>query len=100
MAKRGAFSMAGKPRRYSWDGYRRLAAALAQGAGRWMVSYDDDERVADLYPNATRARFRIGHTARAHRQGEELAIFGDRVQVSELAGLGTGGQFLQPPMRP
>jgi DNA adenine methylase len=78
----------------SWDDHQKLAACLMQGGGRWMVSYDDDERVANLYPNATTARFQIGHTARTHRKGTELAVFGRRVNVAELDGLGVGGELV------
>lgn len=80
--------------RVTWDGHQRLATALRRGDGRWMVSYDQDERVAKLYPTSPIASFRIGHTARTHRQGHELAVFGNRVEVNDLSGLGTDGQFM------
>jgi DNA adenine methylase len=78
----------------TWSDHRRLAGLLSHSAGRWMVTYDHDSRVHDLYPAQRRAVFSIAHTAARPHVGKELAVFGDAVEVPTLTGLGNAAAFI------
>ncbi|MGD0407976.1 MAG: DNA adenine methylase [Candidatus Limnocylindrales bacterium] len=78
----------------TWGDHSALAGAFARASGRWMVTYDRDDRVSRLYPTFRRAEFSIGHTAGRPHVGREYAVFGDRLQVPNLDGLGRDGVFV------
>jgi DNA adenine methylase len=78
----------------TWPDHQRLARLLTKSAGRWMVTYDQDERVEALYPQLRRAEFAIAHTAAKPHVGKELAVFSDAVQIEDLSGLGRDGAFI------
>jgi DNA adenine methylase len=78
----------------TWEDHSTLAQCFARASGRWMVTYDRDDRVSKLYPTLRRAEFAIGHTAGRPHVGREFAVFADEVQVPDLVGLGREGAFL------
>lgn len=68
-----------------------LARLLRSRGGRWMITYDADDRVTeDLYPGLRAARFGIAHTAGHQRLGNEIAVFSDECTVEEMVGVGSG----------
>ena len=77
-----------------WPDHKALAEAFASSPARWLVTYDQDPRVHELYPDFRRAQFSIGHTAGKPHVGREFAVFSDAVAVPHLTGLGRGGVFL------
>lgn len=79
----------------AWRDHQRMARLLSGSAARWMVTYDEDERVHELYPNQRRAVFSIAHTAARPHVGRELAVFGDAVAVPKLSGLGKQAAFVE-----
>lgn len=78
----------------TWEDHRALADALAGSRGMWMVTYDHDERVSDLYPRFRRAEFALAHAAGHSHVGKEYAVFADRLEVRSLDGLGRNGAFI------
>lgn len=77
----------------TWGDHQRLARVLSRSRGRWMVTYDHDARVRDLYPKHRRAEFALAHTAARPHVGREYAVFADRVQIHSLDGLGHDAAF-------
>lgn len=59
-----------------------------------MVTYDHDDRVGTLYPKFRRAEFALAHTAAKPHIGKEYAVFGDRLKITNLDGLGRDGAFV------
>lgn len=84
----------------SWADHQRLAAILTNAASRWMVTYDHDPRVLQLYPKSRRASFNISHRAREQHVGQEFAIFANSVRVSDLVGLGAQPAFVDEESAP
>lgn len=78
----------------TWPDHQRLASLLDNSAARWMVTYDNDWRVHELYPAQRRAVFSIAHTAAKPHVGQELAVFADAVEVTALTGLGSAAAFV------
>jgi DNA adenine methylase len=78
----------------TWADHAKLAANLARSRGLWMVTYDHDARVGELYPAFRRAEFAIAHTAARPHIGKEYAVFSDRVTVPALNGLGHEPAFV------
>ena len=75
----------------SWSDHIDLACLLRSRGGRWMVTYDADDRVTEeLYPDLRAARFGIAHTAGHQRLGDEIAIFSDECIVEHMVGVGSG----------
>ena len=78
-----------------WTDHERLARALQKGSGRWLVTYDQDERVlTDLYPGRRCVAFDIAHTAAVQHVGSEYAVLADSVRLSTLDGLGKQNRLL------
>jgi len=78
----------------TWEDHQRLAKALRSARSRWMVTYDDDPRVHELYPTQRRAAFSIAHTAAEPYVGRELAVFGNAVDLDGLVGLGRHAEYV------
>lgn len=77
----------------TWQDHVRLANALTESHGRWMVSYDDDARIDELYAGSDIAMFNIGHRARTHRVGREAAVFSPALRSLPLHRLGRGAKL-------
>lgn len=72
----------------AWSDHERLAAALVPSAGRWLLTYDHDDRVPDvLYPGLRHIGFDIAHTAARQYVGQEFAVFSNSVTLTDFEGL-------------
>jgi len=78
----------------TWADHQRLAKLLATARGRWLVTYDRDPRVPELYPGSRLAEFSIAHTASRQHVGQEFAVFADSIIVDALDGLGRSARFV------
>jgi DNA adenine methylase len=53
---------------------------------RWIVSYDNEPAIRELYKGSPHIVYDIGYTARSSRQGSEVMFFGDGLEVPPLVG--------------
>lgn len=75
----------------NWEDHRTLAEQLTDLGGRWMVTYDADERIlTDLYSSHRCAEYGIAHSAGAQHMGKEYVVFSDTLPVEEMTGVGSG----------
>jgi DNA adenine methylase len=72
-----------------WQDHERLADTLRCSNG-WLLTYDADDRVRDLYSGLRCASFGIAHTAATQHIGQEFAVFAPDLEVPDLALLGRG----------
>lgn len=77
-----------------WEDHRRLARVLTASRGRWMVTYDHDERVPNLFARQRIAEFSIAHTAAKPHIGREYAVFANGLAIPGLSGLGKHPDFI------
>lgn len=78
----------------TWVDHQRLAQVLSASRGRWMVTYDHDPRVRELYPGFRHAEFAMAHTAAKPHIGREYAVFADAIEILDLVGLGREAAFV------
>jgi DNA adenine methylase len=52
----------------------------------WIVSYDNEPPIRDLYKGSRHIVYDIGYSARSSRQGSEVMFFADELKVPPLAG--------------
>ena len=72
----------------AWTDHERLAEVLREAEGRWLLTYDHDERVADdLYVGSRCIGFDIAHTAAHQYVGQEYAVFSDSLRITSFNGL-------------
>ncbi len=81
----------------SWDDHSQLAAALRASHAPWIVTYDCDPRVLELYPDHPRAEFGLTHSAGPAHAGREYAIFSPAIGRPELARLGQKAAWCSQP---
>jgi DNA adenine methylase len=79
----------------TWADHQGLANVFAASSARWLITYDQDARIRELYPDLRTAEFSIGHTAGKPHVGKEFAVFGPGVVVPSLDGLGRDGVFVE-----
>jgi DNA adenine methylase len=78
---------------FEWADHQALAQSLRRG-GRWLVTYERDRRVLDLYPDLACASFGIAHTAADPHVGREYAVFSRALTIpSSIAWLGHNARF-------
>lgn len=77
----------------SWDDHSALAGALRASDAPWIVTYDRDPRVLELYPDHRRAEFGLTHSAGPAHAGREYAIFSPAIGRPELGRLGQGAAW-------
>ena len=53
---------------------------------RWIVSYDNEPAIRELYKGSRHAVYNIGYSARTSHQGSEVIFFGDGLKVPQLVG--------------
>ena len=70
---------------HSWDDHEKLAAALDKCRHPWVLTYDVDERVRNLYPANRCLRYSISHTAQTQKVGRELMLFSRGLRVDDVA---------------
>ena len=78
----------------TWADHLGLAEVFAASTARWFITYDQDPRIRELYPEFRTAQFSMGHTAGKPHVGKEFAVFGPGVVVPTLDGLGRDGVFV------
>ena len=79
-----------------WPDHQRLAETL-RGADNWLVTYDHDPRVLELYAGLRCAAFGIKHTAAIQHIGQEYAVFPASLVIPSLDRLGRGdARFVGP----
>jgi DNA adenine methylase len=72
----------------SWEDHAGLASVLHGSDAPWIVTYDCDPRVLELYPDHDRAEFGLTHSAGQAHAGREYAIFSPALARPDLALLG------------
>lgn len=77
----------------SWADHSDLAAELCESDKPWIVTYDRDPRVLELYPDHRRAEFGLTHSAGPAHGGREYAIFSPAIARPDIARLGQGAQW-------
>lgn len=75
---------------FEWSHHERLAKTLRRSSG-WLLTYDADPRVRELYPGLRCASFGIAHTAAQQHVGREYAVFSRDLDVDSLAALTVHG---------
>lgn len=53
---------------------------------RWIVSYDNEPAIRELYKGSPHIVYDIGYSARSSRQGSEVMFFGDGLKVPSIVG--------------
>jgi DNA adenine methylase len=69
---------------HSWEDHVRLAKMLLRIRHPWILTYDFDERVRNLYPSNRCLEYRISHTAQSQRVGREFMLFSRGLKVGDL----------------
>jgi DNA adenine methylase len=69
---------------HSWEDHERLAGALLGTRHPWILTYDLDQRVRNLYPANRCLEYSISHTAQSQRVGRELMLFSRGLKVSDV----------------
>ena len=67
----------------SADDHKNLAYALTTCEARWLLTYDRDERILDLYPHHRVLAYEIAHSANRQRIDEEYAVMSDNLAVRD-----------------
>jgi DNA adenine methylase len=70
---------------HSWDDHEKLAGVLLASHQPWILTYDVDERVRNLYPSIRCLRYSISHTAQTQKVGHEFMLFSNGLRVPDLA---------------
>lgn len=65
------------------DDHARLASALAGSACHWLLTYDGDDRVLDLYPTNRVLAYQIPNTVNRARIAEEYAVLSPALMVAD-----------------
>lgn len=88
----------------TYDDHKNLAYALNHCAARWLLTYDSDQRILDLYPTNRVLAYEIPHTANQRRLEEEYAVLSDNLAVRDDQNLLPAGasRWVQhgPPKEP
>jgi DNA adenine methylase len=70
---------------HSWEDHEKLAKALSKSRHPWILTYDVDDRVRDLYPSHRCLKYSISHTAQSQRVGWEYMLFSRGIRVGDVA---------------
>lgn len=87
----------------SFDDHKNLAYALEHSAARWLLTYDADERIPDLYPGRRILAYEIAYSANRRRIDEEYAVLSDNLAVRDdqnLLATGTSRWIQHGPPAP
>ncbi len=66
---------------YSQRDHRDLAAKVLSIQNPWVITYDDDPFISDLYRNRRQYTFDIGYSLETKRQATELLIAGKGLRI-------------------
>lgn len=53
---------------------------------KWIVSYDNEGAICEMYSRRRRSTYSIGYSARGTRKGSEVMFFSDDMKISPLVG--------------
>ena len=53
---------------------------------KWIVSYDNESAICEMYANRRRSTYSIGYSARGTKQGSEVMFFSDDMKIPPLVG--------------
>jgi DNA adenine methylase len=70
---------------HSWDDHEKLATFLLKTRHPWMLTYDYDERVRNLYPSNRCLEYDISHTAQSQKVGREFMVFSRGLRIGDTA---------------
>lgn len=70
---------------HSWDNHEKLAMVLLKTRHPWILTYDYDERVRNLYPSNRCLGYDISHTAQSQKIGREFMVFSRGLRVGDTA---------------
>lgn len=70
---------------HSWEDHEKLATVLLSNRHPWVLTYDFDERVRNLYPSNRCLRYSISHTAQSQGVGHEFMLFSRGLRVGDVA---------------
>lgn len=70
---------------HEWGDHEELAEMLAKLRHPWVLTYDVDERVRNLYPLNRCIEYSISHTAQTQKVGREFMLFSKGLRVGDLA---------------
>jgi DNA adenine methylase len=70
---------------HSWDDHEKLATVLLKTRHPWILTYDYDERVRNLYPANRCLEYDISHTAQSQKVGRELMVFSRGLRIGDTA---------------
>jgi DNA adenine methylase len=76
-----------------WADHEALAKVLRSSEMPWIVTYDHDPRIVQLYPETARAEYGWAHTAAIAHAGHEYALFSDGLRHADLELLGHGARW-------
>lgn len=65
----------------TFDDHKKLAYALTNCTARWLLTYDSDDRILQLYPDLRVLAYEIPYTANKRRIDEEYAVLSDNLAV-------------------
>lgn len=71
--------------RHSWAGHERLSEILLKSRHPWVLTYDFDDRVRQLYASNRCLVYNICHTAQSQKVGSELMLFSRGLRVKDLS---------------
>ena len=67
------------------DNHRALAKKVIKLHNRWMVSYDNQKFILDLYPHHRKVLYQLSQCT-SNRIGDEVLIFDDRLTLEHALG--------------
>lgn len=78
---------------FNWEHHVELAQLLAASRSPWMVTYDHDDRVHNLYQSQRLGSFSIAHTAATPHVGREYVVFSDSLRLAGMDAFETRRRF-------
>lgn len=73
------------------DDHKDLAYALDRCAARWLLTYDNDDRILELYPDRRVLAYEINYSTNQRRLAEEYAVLSDELAVRDDQNLLAAG---------
>lgn len=68
----------------SWEDHEQLARVLLKTRHPWILTYESDHRIRDLYPSNRCLSYSISHTAQERRVGSEFMLFSRALKVGDV----------------
>lgn len=69
---------------HSWLAHEKLAKALLNTSHPWVLTYDFDQRVRNLYPANRCLVYNISHTAQDQGIGQEFMLFSRGLKIGDV----------------